>query len=207
MPLSLTAFMFVCGIVAALVYVIADALGAVAWSGYSHFSQGVSELMAFGAPSRQLVLSLMTVHAVLLAIFALGVWRSANHNRLLQSAAIFLLVDAVVGWFTPTFFPAMLRGATGSATMHLLLTSVNVLALFLAMGFAVAALRGRFRIYSITTMLVIIVFGFIAGSDAPRIEAGLPTPWLGITERFLIYPYLLWIAALAGILLRRLQQQ
>lgn len=195
--------LLICGILAALMYVPADALGGVAWQAYSHASQGVSELMASGAPSRPLVLSLMTVRNVLLIAFAVGVWRSADGKLALRLTAILLLAEALVGQVTATFFPVPQRGASGTATMHIIGTAVESLFIVLAMGIAAAVFGRRFRLYSIATILVLLAFGAWAGLDAPRIEAQLPTPWLGIKERVNIYAYLLWMAVLAVTLLHR----
>src|SRR5215211_3191039 len=51
-----------CGIVSSLVYVAANVLGARRWRDYSLTSQTVSELSAIGAPSRPLVVPLLTAH-------------------------------------------------------------------------------------------------------------------------------------------------
>jgi hypothetical protein len=193
--------LLLCGIVASLVYVIADALGAVAWQDYSHASQGVSELMAIGAPSRPLVLSLMTVRSLLLIAFASGIWSSADGKLALRLTASLLVADAVVGQVTASFFPVPQRGAMGTATMHVIGTGVESLCIVLAMGFAAAAFGRRFRLYTIGTILILLVFGAWAGLDISRIEAQLPTPWLGITERINIYAYLLWMIVLAIALL------
>jgi hypothetical protein len=39
--------------------------------------------------------------------------------------------------------------------------------------------------------------------DAPRIEAGLETPWVGLKERIYWYAYQLWFAVFAIMLLRK----
>jgi hypothetical protein len=51
-------------------------------------------------------------------------------------------------------------------------------------------------------MLLLSVFGALAGMDIPRIGADLPTPWVGLWERINIYATMLWIGALAVSLLR-----
>ena len=38
--------------------------------------------------------------------------------------------------------------------------------------------------------------------QAPRVEAQLPTPWLGVIERISVYSPMLWILVLAIILLQ-----
>lgn len=192
----------VCGILASLLYVVADALGGFAWQGYSHASQSVSELMAVGAPSRPLVLSLMGVRSLLVLAFALGIWQAAAEKPVLRLAAIFVIADATIGQITASYFPAFQRGAVGSAVPHLIGTGLESLSIVLAMGFSAVALGRWFRLYSIATILTLLVFGALAGSDVSSIQAQLPTPWLGLVERVNIYAYLLWMAVLAVTLLR-----
>src|SRR5690242_1325223 len=97
-----------------------------------------------------------------------------------------------------------MRGAaaTASDVWHGNLTLLGAGCYLLAMGFGAAAFRGRFRWYSIGTMLTLSAFGALAGIDIPRIGASLPTPWVGVWERVNIYATMLWIAALAAALLR-----
>jgi hypothetical protein len=71
------------------------------------------------------------------------------------------------------------------------------------MGFGMRAFGKRFRFYSIGTILVLLVSGAFLRVDAARIDANLPTPWLGVTERINVYGYLLWMAVLSIALLRR----
>lgn len=96
------------------------------------------------------------------------------------------------------------RGAetTLTDTMHIVLASADVLPILLAVGFGATAFGKRFRLYSVLTILVLIVFGALAGLDGPRIAANLPTPWVGVTERVNVFGYLLWVMVLATALLR-----
>ena len=70
-----------------------------------------------------------------------------------------------------------------------------------AIGFGAAAFGKWFRFYSIATIVILLVFGVLTGLDAPRIEANLPTPWVGVTERIDIGVFLLWVVVLAVALL------
>lgn len=90
----------------------------------------------------------------------------------------------------------------GSPTAHIIGTGLESLAIVLAVGSSAIAFGNRFRRYAIGTILILLLFGAIAGSDISRIEAHLPTPWLGITERINIYAYLLWMVVLAVAILR-----
>ena len=106
------------------------------------------------------------------------------------------------------FFPmhqreALARGEKSRTdTMHITVTSVNSLLILLAIGFGSAAFGGRFRRYSIGTILVLLAAGGLTATHASRLEADLPTPWTGVSERVSIGGYLLWQAVLAAALLR-----
>jgi pimeloyl-ACP methyl ester carboxylesterase len=70
------------------------------------------------------------------------------------------------------------------------------------MGFASAAFGGRFRRYSIATIVVLFVFGALSFLSAPGVAANLPTPWLGVWERINVLGFMGWQAVLAIALLR-----
>jgi uncharacterized membrane protein len=79
---------------------------------------------------------------------------------------------------------------------------VGVLFMLLAIGFGAAAFGKRFRLYSIATILMLVVGGVLAGLDVGRLAANLPTPWMEVTERINIYAYMLWVVVLAIALWR-----
>ena len=72
----------------------------------------------------------------------------------------------------------------------------------LFIGFGSGARGKGFRLYSILSILIMLVFGAWTGMQAPRVEAQLPTPWLGVIERISVYSPMLWILVLAIILLQ-----
>jgi hypothetical protein len=195
--------LLICGILGSILYLFADVVGGLIWQGYSHASQGVSELMAVGAPSRPLVLFVMTARTLLLVVFSIGVWQAANGKLALRLTSSLLLADAVIGQITASFFPAPQRGSGGTATMHEIGTALESLCIVLAIGFGATAFARGFRLYSIGTILMLLIFGGLAASQIPQIEAQVPTPWLGVTERINIYAYLLWLAVLALVLFPR----
>ncbi len=193
----------VCGILSSLLYVAMNVIGAMQFESYSSVSQTVSELFAIGAPSRPLWLVLGLGYDVLVLAFGLGVWASAGGKRALRIVGGLLVAYSVVGLAGP-FAPMHLRGQEASLTdtMHIVLTIVLVLFMFLAIGFGAAAFGNRFRLYSIVTILILLVFGALAGVHGPRIAANLPTPWVGVWERINIGVFLLWVVVLAIALLR-----
>jgi hypothetical protein len=194
-----------CGVLSSVLYAATDVLAGLRYDGYSFKSQAVSELSAAGAPTRPLVVGLFTPYNVLMVAFGAGVWMAAGRRRSGRVTGALLIASAVVGEATLLFSPMDQRGAetTLRSSMHGALTGVMSLCIVLAMTSAARLHGRRFRRYSIATIVTLLVFGALAGLDAPRIEAHEPTPRLGITERINIYAYLLWVAVLAISQLRR----
>lgn len=192
-----------CGVLSSLVYVAADILGALSWDGYHHASQAISELSAIGAPSRSRVLPLFLAYDLLVIAFGFGVRASAGRRQSLRVAGAFVVAVGTIS-LVATAFPMQLRGAERALTdmMHIVLTAATVLCILAGVGFAASAFGKGFRRYSIATIVTLLVFGILAGLDAPRVDANLPTPFLGITERINVGAYLLWVAVLAIALLR-----
>jgi len=190
--------LLVCGILSSLLYVAMNVIGAMQFESYSSVSQTVSELFAIGAPSRPLWVALGIVYDLLVIAFGLGVWASAGGKRALRIVGRLLVAYSVVGLAGP-FAPMHLRGQEISFTdtMHIILTMVLVLLILLAIGFGATAFGKRFRYYSIATIVVFLVFGALTGLDAPRIQANLPTPLVGVWERISLAGFLIWIVVLA----------
>jgi hypothetical protein len=194
----------VCGILAPVLYVATDVIAAVRWEGYSYAAQTISETFAIGAPTRPLILLRGVGYSLLVIAFGLGVFESARGKHRLLVAGALLVGIAVVDLLAPFVAPMNLRGAerTLTDTMHIVLASVDVLFILLIIGFGASAFGLRFRLYSIGTILIVIVFGTLAGLDGPRVAANLPTPWLGVTERISVFSYMVWLMVLAIGLLR-----
>ncbi len=94
------------------------------------------------------------------------------------------------------------QGLAGA--LHLIEGGVEMLILLTAMGFASGDLDRKFRLYTIFTIVLMLIFGAWSGMDSPLVVAGLPTPWLGVKERIMWYSYQLWFIVLS---LRLLQQR
>jgi hypothetical protein len=141
------------------------------------------------------------LYVLLFAAFGWGVRQSASGNRSLRVVGSLILVYCVVNLYWP---PMHLRGAEPSMTdtLHIVWTAITVLLMVLMMGFGAAALGRDFRLYSIATIAVLVVFGALTSMEAPGVPANLPTPRIGVWERILIAVQLLWVAVLAMALLR-----
>ena len=194
--------LFICGILSSLLYFAMNIFVPPLFEGYSSASQTVSELSAIGALTRPIWLPLGLVYTLLFTAFGFGVRRSARQNHRLRIVANLIIFYGVISLAWP-FAPMHLRGAAMALTdiIHIILGSVTVLLMIIIIGFGIAAFGKAFRIYSITSFVILIVSGVMTGIDAPNLAKNLPTPWLGVWERIFIYVFLLWVAVLATILL------
>ncbi len=199
--------LLVCGILSSVLYVGMTVFIAMQWEGYSSASQTISELSAIDAPTRSLWLPSAELYTALVAAFGWGIWISAGRTRALRIVGGLVFVYGALGLVWP-FAPMHLRetlaagGGTLSDTMHIVLASVTVMLMLLAMAFAAATRARRFRLYSIASLMVLVVFGALTFLDAPGIAANLPTPWIGVWERINIGVFLLWVVVVATALLR-----
>lgn len=200
--------LLVCGILGALAYALAhDLLAALLYAGYSPFSQAVSELSSLGAPTRPYVLAVGLISDALIVAFGVGVWLSTHTKRSLRVTGGLLVAYGAMGplWLP---FPMTARGQIEVTSSledigHLVLSAVTVVLIVSTVAFGAAAFGMWFRFYSLVTVAVALVFGAWTGTFVPLLEAGEPTPWMGVIERVGIGAFLLWVIVLAVSLLRQ----
>ena len=173
------------------------------WKGYSFTSGAVSDLSAIGAPSRPFVVPLFIVYDLLFFAFVLGLCELAGHRRALRFIGGLLVGLGIIN-FVAIFAPEHLGEAasTPANTMHITLAGVTSVLILLQLGLGAFALGERFRIYSAGTLLTLLVVGVLTWWSVAQLVANQPTPWIGVTERILIYGYMLWVAVLAFVLFR-----
>jgi hypothetical membrane protein len=200
--------LLLCGILSPLLYAFADVLAGMQSESYSFRDQTISELGAIGAPSRPLFSGLLIPVYLLLVAFGIGVWQSAAGKRAVRVVGGLLVALGVLALTVGQFVPMHLRGTAQGLTgmLHLLEGAVAVAITVAAIGFAANAFSRPFRFYSIITIVVMLAFGAWSGMDAPRIGAGVATPWVGVKERIFWYAYQMWFIVLAITLLRQQPQ-
>jgi len=197
------------GAASTILYVGLDAVSALIHDGYSYRGQTISELSAVGAETRSLWIPLGLLYSVLVIAGAAGVWASAGQRRALRVVAILLGAVGVIGLVAWPFAPMHQRevlaagGDTFADTMHLVLGGVDTALFLLMMGIGAATFGRRFRLYSIATIVAVLVFGALTGMESPKVADNESTPWIGITERIAVFGSMLWISVLALGLLRR----
>lgn len=200
--------LLVCGIVYAVLYpVVNDAIAAALYAGYSRMSQAVSELSATGAPSRPFLTAVGPFFALLQIGFGVGVWESAHGKRPIRIAGALLVGHGAMSllWILAPMSQREViaaGGATPADTMHLLLAAGT--GLFVAAYVAIFAIAFGwfFRVYSVLTLAGALVFGRLS-AQVDQLEAGDPTPYMGLLERIGIGAWLLWLGVAAVVLLRR----
>lgn len=197
--------LLVCGILSSLLYVAMNIFVAMQYQGYSFASQTVSELSAIDAPARPLWVPLGIAYTLLVAAFGLGVWQSAGRSWHLHVLGGLLVVSGIIGLAWPPMHQRVVLAAGGGTltdTLHLVWAAVTSLFFILEIGFGAAAFGKRFRIYSIVTMAILVIFGALVGVEAPNVGKNLPTPWIGVWERINIGVFMMWVIVLAIALLR-----
>ena len=200
--------LLICGICSSALYIITDLMASWWYRGYSIIDQNYSELLATGAPTRPVMLFVSVVYNLLVAFFGIGVWTSGRSRRTARITGAVMLGYAVISVVTPLFFQMDMRGAevTPLGSLHPPMTAVMSLFVLLSIGFGAFLLGRRFRIYSFTTIVILIVFGALTSLQAPQLAAGLSTPWMGFTERINIYATMLWFSV-SSIALLQLEQE
>lgn len=195
--------LLVCGILSSLLYVATDVLARSQYQGYSYTDQNYSEWLATGAPTRPFMLVVSIAYNLLVAAFAVGVGTSARSRRTSRITGVMMVGYAVISMITPWFFQMDMRGAqvTPRGSLHGPMTAVMSVFILLSIGFGAFLIGRRFRFYSFATLIIVLTFGVLTGLQAPRLEAGQSTPWMGLTERVNIYATMLWFAVLAVALL------
>jgi hypothetical protein len=160
----------------------------------------VSELMAVSAPTRKLLIWLLTPYNFLVFAFAAGVWASAGGRRSVRLAAAALVGYGVTSTAGLFLFPMDVRGTVGSQrdALHIALTMVMSIFIVASMAFGAFARGKRFRLYSFATIAIVVMFGALAGFLARPMPG--PTPGLGLAERVNIYATMLWMVSLAASL-------
>jgi hypothetical protein len=196
-------YLLMCGILSSALYVFTDILGGIIWENYDFTTQYVSELSAIGAPSRLFVIPMYFVYNILVFAFIAGVFQVSN-SKLKIRILTFLLFGYIMAGVIGLFFP-MNPGEPAmefSNAMHQTLAGVTVIFILLSLAVGATIFGKQFGGYSVGTILAYLLLGALPFLGVAQIEEGLPTPWLGLVERSMVYGYMLWVALLAIVILR-----
>jgi hypothetical protein len=197
-----------CGIAGPVLYVAMTLFVGLLWDEYRAASQTISELSAIGAPTRSLWMWLGAAYSLLIVAFGWIVWKSAPPNRAQRAVGMLLMIHGAFGCFWPPMHQRAVLAAGGGTltdTLHIVWATVTGILFLLEAGFGAAVFGTRFRVYSIATIAIVLACGAMTGTYALRMQADLPTPWVGVWERISSAGYMLWLAMIAIGLLRAQQ--
>jgi hypothetical protein len=197
----LQAVPFFCGILASLVYVIADQLAGRLMTGYSFAARSMSDLSAAGSPTRTLVLWLNLAAGVLLVAFGTEVWRAGGHALLSRIKSALLIGNAALGLIGIIFFPMNYGERPEFASTGVIIMFLSVVYFVLAMLFGAAAYSGWFRIVSIGLPAGFVIMAVLRFATAALAPARQATSLIGMQERIMVYSFLCWVLAFAVYLL------
>lgn len=195
-----------CGILSSLYYVAVNIFVTMLDEGYSAITMTVSELSAIGASTRIIWVLLVIPYLLLLVSFGWGVRKAAGSNHHLKIAGSLIIAYCILNFYWPPMHQRevlAMGGGSLTGTLHIAWTIMTLLFNMLLMGFGAAALGKPFRLYTVITWVVFMVFGVLTFMESPGIEANLPTPHIGLWERINMGAFLLWIIVFALVLLKR----
>ncbi len=196
-------FLLACGFLSSLLYVCTDIFGGLFWGNYDFTSQYISELGAIGSPSRPFVIPLYVMYEVLVAAFGLGIWNYSYRNSVIHFLGCILIGYMFIG-LIGLFFPMnpYEPGTSLTNVVHQIFAGVTIIFILLSIVIAATAMGKQFRFFSIGVVFVYLVLGALPFLGVAQVEAGEPTPWVGLVERIMVYGYMLWVAVLSIDLLR-----
>lgn len=200
--------LLICGIISSIIYFTVDLVAAtVLYEGYDYTAQQQSELSAIGAPTRLLWLAMTIVYDSLIIAFSIGLWLAAGEKRSVRITSILLVIYSIIGIIF-IFFP-MNQPGTGAAESdfgHLIVVILQLITMFLFLSVGSSNSGKNFQIYSIFTIIAMLVSGVIVFTQVDAIAAGEKVQLLGLIERVSIFLPVLWILVLAYIYLRKQQE-
>jgi hypothetical protein len=195
-----------CGILSSLWYVAINIFVPMMYEGYSAATLTVSELSAIGAPTRILWVLLVLLYPLFFTAFGWGIWQSSAGNRSLRIVGALIIGYCILNFYWPPMHQREVIAAGGgtlSDTLHIVWAMMTLLLMMLLMGFGAAALSKKFRLFTLGNWVVFIVFGILTWLESAGIEANLATPFIGVWERINIGAFLIWVAVLAIVLLKK----
>lgn len=197
--------LLLCGIFSSLWYIAINAFVPLMYYGYSTASLTVSELSAIGAPTRISWVLLSLPYPLLFASFGWGILKTSGGSRSLNITAALIIAYSIFNFYWPPMHQREIiatGGGTLTDTLHITWAMITLLLMMLIMAFGAVGLSKKFRLYTLATWAVFIIFGILTWLESPGIQKNLPTPLIGVWERINIGAFMLWVIVLAVVLLR-----
>ncbi|HSD15338.1 MAG TPA: DUF998 domain-containing protein [Flavobacterium sp.] len=198
--------LLVCGILSSVWYTFMNLFVPLHYPGYSSLSLTVSELSAVGSPTRILWVLLGTLYPLLYAAFGWGILYVSGNNKKLKILSALIIGYSILNLYWPPMHTreAIAAGAKSlTDTLHIVWTIATVFLFICMMGFGAAASGKKFRIYTIISIGLLLLFGILTGMGSSNLEANLPTPMMGLWERINQYIFFIWVILLSLQLIKK----
>ncbi|MDV3292808.1 MAG: DUF998 domain-containing protein [Nitrososphaerales archaeon] len=188
-------FLGTCGVIAPISFTVIVIILGLLNPSYSHLSQGISELGAVGAPYAIVQDANFLLTGSLIIAFAVGLQKGIGDGQGSKIGPVLLALDGGFGAVGAGIFPL-------PSPLHTPLSAIGVISLVIAPPFISRRLKRDFRwqsyrSYSLATgMVVVMIFllflftGLFVGQDVLE-------PWMGVLQRMLLAPLLVWIEVMA----------
>lgn len=194
------------GLFGSIIFLLNDIIGSIITPGFNPIVNAVSELTQAGSENAVLLSSLFLIAAIMLMVFGIGLFAhyKFGQTKLIFFGGIFIILLGLFSALSGTIFPMdpFDGEATFAGNMHIILTGLNIILIVLAIPMIGIGLNKinqwkSFRLYSIVTVLIMVIFGastsFLIMNDIEM---------LGLFERITIFAYQLWIFILAFMLIK-----
>lgn len=192
-----------CGIISALLYIVAWIVGAILRPGFSSKTQAVSELIEAGAPNKLLLDTMILGFHILVIPFAYGLHKGIHDGKDSKTGPILLMSAGGLGIVLTLFFPCDpgCKPVTLRGIMHILISiPLGFLILFAILAFS-RRLKGDeqwagYDRYSLITFIVGLLLGVSAAVFAKSSIGGILERLIGVT-------YQQWYVVMGIALIRR----
>jgi hypothetical protein len=185
------------GLLAPLLYFGTDRLVGHLIPGYSFSAQSISDLSAIGSPQRWLAVLLTVAACVFMTAFGVGIWLISDQVLLLRAVSVLIIGNAIPGLIATLFFPTHYEVRPNFVSTGVLIMFSSVLCSILAMVLGAIAIKGWFRIFSISIPTAFILFAILRFATEKNSPAGEAVSLIGAQERTMSYSYLLWVFVLS----------
>ena len=199
-------FLFYCGIIGALAYLLSDIIGGIITPGFSYVVNAVSELIQSGSEHTLLLSPILSISAIMGCLFGVGIVANFRYrqSKLLFIGGTLIVISGIMTSLTASIFPQDPIGADATlrGTMHLVLVGVSAVFIFPAiLTIGIGLYREKqwksFRLYSIITVVIMAIFGGLS----PLVMAS-DIELVGLFERIVVYGYWSWVFVLAILFIK-----
>lgn len=183
-----------------LIFVATVIAAGVATPGYSHLSQQISELAAFGQPYPGILIAGFVVFGLSMLMVASGLHRRLASRRS-ATVGVVLVALAGVGMVATGFFRADPMGQdlpSLSGVVHIVAAMVLFVALCTAFIVLSRAMKKDSRWRDLATFSLaagIVGFVFLVGFS---VSTEMQTDLVGLWQRFLAATFVIWFVVVSG---------